>query len=93
LKEAIRGLVPDSVLTRPKAGFGVPLEHWFKGDFGAFLREILLDDAAKKRGLLNTAYLEKLIARGSQPWADLTWPLWAALMFELWCRAYLDTPV
>ena len=32
LKEALRGLVPDDVLTRPKQGFGLPLGEWFRGE-------------------------------------------------------------
>jgi asparagine synthase (glutamine-hydrolysing) len=31
LREAIGGLVPRSVLERPKQGFAVPLDHWFRG--------------------------------------------------------------
>jgi len=88
LKDALRGWVPERVLTRPKAGFGVPLEHWFAGDFGGFLREILLDDQTRRRGLLRMDYVERLITRQARPWAELTGHLWAVLMFELWCRAY-----
>ena len=88
LKDAIRGLVPNSILTRPKAGFGVPLEHWFGGDFGAFSREILLDGAARQRGILDTATVEKRIQQQKRPWMEQTGALWALLMFELWCRAY-----
>lgn len=88
LKDALRGVVPESLLNRPKTGFGVPLEHWFDGNLGDFLREILLDTPTRQRGLLNTAYVERLINRQGQFWAELTGPLWAVLMFELWCRAY-----
>ena len=31
LRQAIKGLVPDSVLTKPKQGFAVPLPEWFRG--------------------------------------------------------------
>ena len=31
LRDAIRGLVPDSVLSKPKQGFAVPLPEWFRG--------------------------------------------------------------
>jgi asparagine synthase (glutamine-hydrolysing) len=31
LRDAIRGLVPDSVLSKPKQGFAVPLTEWFRG--------------------------------------------------------------
>ena len=30
LKEAVRGLIPDRVIDRPKKGFGIPLGNWFK---------------------------------------------------------------
>jgi asparagine synthase (glutamine-hydrolysing) len=88
LKDAIRGLVPDRVLTRPKQGFGVPLSAWFQGDFGAYLREILLDQPTRQRGLLNMGYVETLIQRQGKPWTELSLHLWSVLMFELWCRAY-----
>jgi len=88
LKDAIRGLVPDSILERRKAGFGIPLEHWFQGDYGDFVKSILLDSQTRQRGLLNTHYIEKLIDRQHHSFMDLTMPLWTILMFELWCRAY-----
>jgi asparagine synthase (glutamine-hydrolysing) len=30
LKEAVRGLIPDTVINRPKKGFGSPIGKWFK---------------------------------------------------------------
>jgi asparagine synthase (glutamine-hydrolysing) len=30
LKEALRNLVPDRILQRPKKGFGIPLTQWLK---------------------------------------------------------------
>jgi asparagine synthase (glutamine-hydrolysing) len=30
LKEAVRGLIPDRVIDRPKKGFGIPIGNWFK---------------------------------------------------------------
>lgn len=89
LKDAIRGLVPETVLNRPKMGFGVPLEHWFSDGYGDFLREILLDKQTKQRGILNTTQMEKYIQQQGKPYRVLTQQLWSLLMFELWCRAYL----
>jgi len=30
LKQAVRGLIPDQVIDRPKKGFGIPVGSWFK---------------------------------------------------------------
>src|SRR5262249_27112455 len=34
LKRAVRGLVPDEIIDRPKMGFGAPMSQWLRGDFG-----------------------------------------------------------
>jgi asparagine synthase (glutamine-hydrolysing) len=41
LRRALRGRVPDEVLTRPKQGFGVPLRAWFGARLPGFFREAL----------------------------------------------------
>ncbi|HXX95016.1 MAG TPA: asparagine synthase (glutamine-hydrolyzing), partial [Planctomycetota bacterium] len=50
LRRAFRGLVPRSILERPKQGFGVPLAQWLRGE----LRPMLGDSLEKlaKRGIL-----------------------------------------
>jgi asparagine synthase (glutamine-hydrolysing) len=88
LKDALRGLVPDENLDRPKQGFGLPLPAWFAGDFAGYAREVLLDKQTQERGLLNLAYVERLLKRQARPYMEVTGALWALLMFELWCRAH-----
>ncbi len=39
LKNAVRGLIPDEVIDRPKQGFGVPVFEWFLDKLGAFATE------------------------------------------------------
>jgi asparagine synthase (glutamine-hydrolysing) len=88
-KRAMRGILPQTVIDRPKQGFGVPLGSWFRGRLGGFLRDYLLSERSRARGLFNTAYVERLInlhERGR----PLDLQLWTLLSFELWCRAFLD---
>ena len=46
LRHALRGLVPDDVLDRPKHGFDVPLETWLLRDLQGFVDDGLLADSA-----------------------------------------------
>jgi asparagine synthase (glutamine-hydrolysing) len=43
LKRALHGRIPSELLTRPKQGFGVPLEAWFSGSIRGFFRDQLGD--------------------------------------------------
>src|SRR5262249_39817859 len=52
-KESVRDLLPAETLQRGKQGFGMPLERWLGGDFGALAREVLLDPRARGRGWLD----------------------------------------
>lgn len=88
-KQAMRGILPDSVIDRPKQGFGVPLGHWFRGRLGDFVRELLLSSRARQRGIFNTAYVERLIALHTNG-RPLDQKLWTLISFELWCRTFLD---
>ena len=41
LKRAVSDLLPADILRRPKRGFGVPLDRWFREDLGGYTRSML----------------------------------------------------
>ena len=92
LKRAIRDRVPGEVLTREKMGFGVPLEHWFRGGFRSLLQEVLLDPRALGRGLFRPEAVERLVSDHAAGRADHQNPLFVLLMLELWFRLWIDPP-
>ena len=89
LKQAMRGILPDSIIDRPKHGFAVPLARWFRGELAGFARDILLSDRCRQRGFFDVGYIERLL-RLNQRGRDLDLHLWTILSFELWCRRFLD---
>lgn len=88
-KQAMRGILPDEVIDRPKQGFAVPLGHWFRGQLSGFVREHLLSSHSRQRGIFNTAYIERLIAL-HESGRPLDLQLWTLLSFEFWCRRFID---
>ncbi|MCE9545150.1 MAG: asparagine synthase C-terminal domain-containing protein, partial [Planctomycetia bacterium] len=90
LQETFGDLVPRYVFDRPKMGFGVPLDHWFRGPLGAMAREVLLDPAATRRGYFRPAAIEQLLTEHQAGRHDHSPRLWALLFLEMWHREWVD---
>jgi asparagine synthase (glutamine-hydrolysing) len=90
LKRALRGLLPDDVLDRPKMGFGVPIDHWFRRELRGYVADLLLSPQAKGRGYFNTPTVERLIREHESGVRSWHHQLWNLVMLELWHRAYID---
>jgi asparagine synthase (glutamine-hydrolysing) len=90
LKEALRPLLPSSILDRRKRGFGVPLGVWFRGGLTEVFADLLSSPAARQRGYFDSRFVERLLREHLTGQRDHTLRLWQLLVFELWHRQYLD---
>lgn len=89
-KKALKGLLPDEILHRPKKGFGVPLDHWFRHDLREMAYDVLLDRRSLERGYFKREAVERLLdehCQGRRAWHYLLWNL---LMLELWHRMFIE---
>ena len=89
-KEAMRGVLPDAIIDRRKHGFSVPLNRWFRGAWSEFVRDLLLSETARRRGIFEAGYIEQLLKLHAGG-RDLNAHLWTLVSLELWCRKFLDT--
>jgi asparagine synthase (glutamine-hydrolysing) len=92
LKQAFAELMPPSIRKRPKMGFGVPIDRWFRNELKDELRAVLLDPVCLARGLFREAEVERLVNEHVESRADHAYKLWALLMLELWFRNHIDAP-
>jgi asparagine synthase (glutamine-hydrolysing) len=90
LKEAFADLLPPPIRTRPKMGFGVPLDRWFRGPLETELRSVLLDPIALSRGLFRPEAVTRLVEEHVSGTHDHAYKLWSLLMLELWFRRHLE---
>ena len=90
LKQAMRGILPDHIIDRPKRGFAVPLNFWFRGKLNSYVRDLVLGERSRRRGIFNTPYVEGLIARNERG-QNLDLQIWTLISFELWARTFLDS--
>jgi len=89
LKEAARAIIPSEVIDRPKGYFPVPALKYLRGDVLESVREALLGDAARKRGLFERRYVERLL---DDPEAHITRlggsKLWQLGLLETWLQSH-----
>ena len=89
LKQAMRGILPDTIIDRPKHGFAIPLGYWFRGKLCSYARDLLLGERVRSRGIFNGAYIEDMVARHERG-RNLYLQLWTLISFELWARVFMD---
>lgn len=90
LRRALRGVLPDEILDRPKMGFDVPLIKWFRNDLHGCAREMLTSPAFRQRGLFDPRFVEKVLDDHQKKTRDLSARIWSLLFFEQWCRNWVD---
>jgi asparagine synthase (glutamine-hydrolysing) len=88
LKTAMRGLLPDEILDRPKQGFGVPVARWMKEDLLPLLREELHPEKIKREGFFAAETVTRILDEHVSGRHDHRKQLWTLLVFEQWLRHY-----
>jgi asparagine synthase (glutamine-hydrolysing) len=86
LREAIRGLVPDSVLELPKRGFAVPLGRWFRSELAHRLDTLARPDRAVHQYVDHDSVV-RLIREHRAGRRDHSHMLWRLLVLDLWLEA------
>ena len=92
LKSALRGILPDQVLDRPKMGFGFPLGRWLRGDLKEVLVDEVLSDRALARGYFRPEAVREMVVAHMAGSDRFQYLLWDLLLLERWHRAFIDPP-
>ncbi len=88
LKHIARGLVPDSVIDRPKGYFPVPALKYVRGEFLDFMHDILNSQRCIERGIYQRSYVNKLLARPEHYLTRIKGnKLWHLALLEHWLQS------
>jgi asparagine synthase (glutamine-hydrolysing) len=88
LREAMRGIVPESVRERRKLGFPTPTRIWLKGAIGDWVAGLMAGSGA--RSLLDLEYAQRLLAEHRAGAADHSRKVWTVAIFCLWYAIFVD---
>jgi asparagine synthase (glutamine-hydrolysing) len=90
LREAMRGVIPPAILSRPKMGFPVPIGKWTAGRWNGVARDILLDRRTLQRGIVRPAAVARLLEDHRASRRQAGDAIWALINLELWHRTFID---
>jgi asparagine synthase (glutamine-hydrolysing) len=90
LRAAMKGLLPESILNRPKMGFPVPFALWTRGPWNAVALDFLLDRPSRARGIIEPAAVDRLLRDHAEHRTDGGDRIWSLMNLELWHRTFID---
>ncbi len=90
LKELFKDTLPKEVIERSKMGFGVPLEHWFRGQLREMVYDLLLDRRSIERGYFRKEFIQQMLDEHVSGRWNWQYQIYNLLMLELWHREFID---
>jgi asparagine synthase (glutamine-hydrolysing) len=91
LKLIARGLLPDTVIDRPKGYFPVPALKFIRGEVLEFVRGVLDSSASRDRGLLERRTIDLLLLHPEQHHTPILGSkLWHVALLEFWLQRNVD---
>ena len=92
LREVLHRYVPESLVERPKFGFGIPLESWLRGPLREWAEELLDEQRLREEEFLNPRPIRQMWADFLSGNGDWHSQLWSVLMFQAWRGEYRAKP-
>ena len=83
LKRAVKGVIPDEIISRQKQGFGVPVYEWFFDKLGDYTRRELASFCNATDFFDRDAVMKLVDQRQG-------WNAWVLLNFALWWKEYIQ---
>jgi asparagine synthase (glutamine-hydrolysing) len=89
LKQAMRGILPERILTRRKEGFSIPMKNWLRGDLAPLMQSLLAPERVRARGLFAPDEVQRRIAEHLSGRENHAHTLFSLMVFERWAQALL----
>ncbi len=85
-KQSIKKDLPEALINRPKAGFGVPLSLWFKDSLKEYVNDTLFSGQPLLMDYLNWDYIKSLTGGDNKIMDKFSSRIWSLLWFEEWLK-------
>ncbi len=89
-RKAMKDILPQEVLSQPKAGFAAPIDYWLAHELKEMTGDLLSEARIRQRGLFRPEAVRRFVdehRRGTQDWSM---QIWQFLTLEIWMQTFLD---
>jgi asparagine synthase (glutamine-hydrolysing) len=90
LREAFRGVLPETTLQRPKQGFSIPLRAWLRGPLATLARELLVEQPRGLREFFDVTAIRRMFEAHVSGRRNHAHRLWALMLFAQWYRMMIE---
>ena len=84
LRQILYKYVPQTLIERPKMGFGVPIDSWLRGPLRSWAEELLDESHIRSSCYLNATAIRKKWDEHLSYKQNWQYHLWGVLMFQAW---------
>jgi len=84
LRQAVKNMVPQLVLEKPKEGFSIPMKHWLCTSLKPMMLDLLSKAALQKHGYFEHQVVAEWIQEHLDGRVNHSHRLWALMVFEMW---------
>ncbi len=88
LQDTFGSLIPKSIFTRKKMGFGIPIANWFRDELRPMVHDTLLSNDARITPYLRPDAVAQLVKSHEQNEQNHGYRLWSLLILEKWLRRW-----
>jgi len=89
LKQITHKYLPKEIMDRPKEGFGVPVQEWFKVELKKYFEAYLSKKALSKHGLFDVVEVLRMKEEYLSGANVKVAKLWYVLMFQMWYEKWM----
>lgn len=89
LKEIVHRHLPKKMMDRPKWGFAIPMDEWFRDELEQYFELYFSESFLKKQGIFHYAEIQSLVFKYRHGKKEYITQLWNILMFQLWYEKWM----